>query len=408
MDKFMNSHWIMKIVALLLALMLYTTVNIELKNSKDTAEFPTTSSDLVTVADVPVQVFYDQENLVVSGIPPNVKVTLKGPKSIITQEAVQKDFTVLADLTDLALGTHIVELSYRDISDKITVDVIPAEVTVTIQEKVTREMNVAIEQVNADKIKDGYTTDEAIVKPSSVTITGAKEEVDSISYVRANVNLEGVAATFEQEAIVKAYDVAGNVLNVTIEPNVVDVTVPVISPNKLIPLSVEQAGEVAEGYTILQLQPVISEIRIFGPQNALERIQDLVVEVDVSQVNEDTTVDIPVELPNGVEKLEPETIQVFIDVEEEVEKTFLALPIKVIGLPEGAAIDFLNPNNGFMDITFTGAISIVEGVSSTDFELYINVEDLNAGENEVKVEVNSPPNVSWELPQDTVIVEITP
>ena len=68
MDKFINNRWVMKIIALLMAFMLYMSVNIE--NTSTQQRTNTTpppfsgSNDVETVTDVPVESYYDRENLV--------------------------------------------------------------------------------------------------------------------------------------------------------------------------------------------------------------------------------------------------------------------------------------------------------------------------------------------------------
>ena len=138
MDKWMNSPWFIRIFSLLLALMIYVSVNIETQ-SNSTSRNTVGQSDVETVTDVPVVVYYDQENLVVSGVPQSVNVMLEWPKSIVTPTKLQRDFEVYVDLSKLSIGKHTVPLKYRNISEKLRVTIDPATITVTIDERVSKD-----------------------------------------------------------------------------------------------------------------------------------------------------------------------------------------------------------------------------------------------------------------------------
>jgi YbbR domain-containing protein len=243
MDKLMSNHWFMKAFALLLTIMLYMSVNIEEKESKSgTTRNAVGQTDVETVTNVPVIAYYDEDNLVVFGVPKSVNVTLEGPASILKTTAVQRDFEIYVDLTNYELGTHNVTLKYKDISDKLTVKIDPATIQVTIQEKVSKDFSVDVDFIHKNKMPDGYSVEQPIVKPHVVSITGAKDVVDRVALVKARVDLDNASETVQQESRVIAYDREGKILNVDINPSVVEVTVPIASPSKSVPLKIIERG----------------------------------------------------------------------------------------------------------------------------------------------------------------------
>ena len=76
MDKFVESKWFVRIVAFLMAFLLYATLNFdkfELAQRVDNSGQET--SEVLT--NVPVQAYYDTENLYVSGLPEQVRVNCR-------------------------------------------------------------------------------------------------------------------------------------------------------------------------------------------------------------------------------------------------------------------------------------------------------------------------------------------
>ena len=399
----------MKIIALLLAAMLYMSVSIETQPT--TANPPGLSiggNVTETVTDIPVVSYYDRENLVVSGVPQFVSVTLEGPNSILQTTRLQKDFEIYADLTGLGLGTHRVSLLYRNISEKLDVNIEPSAITVLIQEKISREFPVEVDFINKDRIEDGYTVNEPLVTPSIVTVTGARETVEEIALIKARVDLEAINETFKEQSTVTVYDREGNVLPVDVEPIVVDIEVPVISPSKTVPITINQNGTLKEGLTIMKMEPDLSEITIFGPKEVIEKIDsidDLTINLD--DITEDTVLKLPMPNIQGVKKVVPETISVTIDVEENVKRTYSNLPIQSVGIAEQLQIEFVDPENASLNVDVYGAQSVLDDVKAEDIQLYIDVAEYETGEYEVEIEADGPENISWELPQTKATVIIT-
>ncbi|WP_223703145.1 CdaR family protein [Sutcliffiella deserti] len=408
MDNFIGKRWIMKIIALLLALMLYMSVNIEITSTQQQREtspspFPSASTDTETVTDVPVSAYYDRDTQVVTGLPQSVTITLEGPTSTLKPTVLQKDFEVYLDLTNLELGTHQVPLQWRNLSERLDVTIEPAVASITIEEKVTEDFPVEVDFINRGLIEEGYEPEKPIVKPNSVKVTGSKELIDRIALVKARVDLEGVNESLEEQSGVTVYDSEGNTLNVEVEPAVVDVSVPITSPNKKVPLRINRQGSLQENLSILQVEAEPKEVTVYGPKGVLDELEYIGgIDLDLSDITESTTIEVNVPVPDGARRVEPEKVNIRVEVEQEEEKTFTNLPIQYIGLSDSLELEMIDPEDGVMDLTVLGAPSVLEGVTSSDMEIYINVTDLAAGEHEVPLEINGPQDVSWNLPERTM------
>ncbi|MCZ0756904.1 CdaR family protein [Anoxybacillus sp. J5B_2022] len=409
LDNLMNNHWFMKIFALLLAIMLYMSVNIEEKESKSgITRNSIGQTDIETVTNVPVVTYYDEQNLVVSGVPKTVNVTLEGPASILKPTALQRDFEIYVDLTNLELGTYTVPIKYKNISDKLTVKIEPSTAKVTIQEKVSHDFSVDVDFIHKNKLADGYSVEEPIVKPSVVTITGAKDVVERVALVKARVDLDGALDTLKQESRVMAYDREGRILDVNINPSVVEVTVPIKSPSKSVPLKINRTGTLKEGLSIVKIETVPNEVTIFGPKDKIDSIEFIDgITINLDDITSDTTLEVPVPLPEGVKSVDPAKVKIHIQVQQEETKTFSSLPIHVLGLGDQYTVQFLNPKDGNMDVQVSGAPSVLDSIRADDLQLYVNASELGVGEHEVEVEVNGPQNITWKLPDNKAKIRIS-
>ncbi|MFJ6209209.1 YbbR-like domain-containing protein [Lysinibacillus sp. NPDC092081] len=318
MDKMMDSPWVLRIVALFLALLLFFSVRTELSPTNKTI----TSEQTEVIRDVPVDVFYDDKNLIVTGIPKTVDVTIKGPMPLVIQTKATKDFSVFVDLSKLLIGKHNVKLQYENISDKLQVTLDPATVNVNIEEKVTQEFRVDPEMSNR-LIEEGYIVNGMTANPATVYVTGAKSAIESISYVKATVTGEqGLKEPFSQVAAVKVLDRDLNKLDVTIEPGTVKVQVDIGAYSRELPVVLKEIGKAANGITVNQLTLSPAKVRVYGRKSIIDALAAIPLEVDLSKITESKTYEFDVKLPEGVTKISESKIKVKADItKEEQEKT---------------------------------------------------------------------------------------
>ncbi|MGZ4161383.1 MAG: CdaR family protein, partial [Neobacillus sp.] len=128
MDKLMDKPWFIKILALALAVLLYSSIP-HTSNKSNDINVPGEQTS-ATITDIPVKVYYDTENLVVTGIPNTVKMTIQGPVTHVESAKALKNFEVFVDLTDAKIGSQRVKLKVNNLSDKLKATIKPASVNV--------------------------------------------------------------------------------------------------------------------------------------------------------------------------------------------------------------------------------------------------------------------------------------
>lgn len=430
MDKMMDSPWFLRITALLLAMLLFLTI----KSGEENLDVAANGNTTDVVRDVTVEVYYDDENLVVTGVPETVDMTIKGPTSLVQSAKQLQDFTVFVDLRNLNMGEHDVMLQVENVSDKLQVTLDPAYIEVNIEEKITRELRVDPE-FNDRLLEENFVVTDMKSDPERILITGAKSVIESISFVKATVAGEqGINKTFTQEASVKVLDKDLSKLNVTIEPEQVNVTVEIEEYSKEIPITLRQIGIPKEGVTINDLAPSFENVRAFGNRTAIDALEDIVVDVDVSKLDDSEELMVKIPIPKGVSRISESQIEVEVDVtpapvedpliddsaqsEPEVEiqpdvedtqdttREFADLNVEVRGLDEADEFSFIQPEDGQLILTVEGENPLLETLNVEDFQIYVDASEAENGKNQFDITVEGPENVTWKVSIPSVTVDI--
>ncbi|MBS4216458.1 CdaR family protein [Neobacillus rhizophilus] len=402
MDKLMDTPWFIKILALLLAVLLYSSVP---HAGKDVYVPGEQTSE--TIKDIPVKIYYDTENLVVTGVPYTVDVDLKGPITHIQSAKALRNFEVYVDLTNAKIGRQKVNLKVKDLSDKLQASIKPNSVYVTIQEKIAKEFKVEAEY-NPGQIEDGYAAGTPAVEPKRVKITGAKSEIDRITYVKAVIEeKEKLKETTTKTARIQVLDKDLNKLDVTVEPETVKVTLPIKETAKTVPINIVRKGSPPSGVTIESIDLDTAEAVITGDEDILKNTESVRVEMDVSKINDNTTLDLPVIISNGISKVTPQMVKATVKVSKQAETTVSGVPLKIKGLGPNLKADITDPANKVINLIVNGPSTALSGLRPEDFNAYVDLSSLPEGNHEVNIHIDGPPNVNYKPDKSTAKITIT-
>ena len=416
MDNMASGGWFMKIGAFVVAFLLFIQVNSDPDNITNTQ----TKDGSTLINDVPVEIYYDTDNLIVGGAPDTVGITLEGPESIVNVTRNKMDFEIYIDLSDAEIGSQRVPIEVKGLSDKLDYDLTQAYADVTVEEKVTEKYEVEAE-FDKSILGEGYQAGTPVIDPVNVEITGAKSLIDQIAIVRASVNTDGpVTKDISTEAAVQAYDVNMNKLDVAINPASVNITIDVSSPSKEVSLKPVQKGTASDGITIEDVKLDVNKVTIYGDVSVLDDVKEIEIPVDISDIKKDTVLDVPVSLPDGVVGSSADSVKVTIDVKEDEGKdeaasagteettgTIADIPIDINGLDEDQYdANFINPEDGSVTMEVSGDESFLESLEASDIAISVDVSGLEAGEHQVTMKVVLPEEVHWELPNDSKTVTI--
>jgi len=418
MDKLFDNPWFIKILALLLAVLLYSSVPHTGQKLTDVNVPGEQTTE--TIKDIPVKVYYDTENLVVTGIPNTVDVTIKGPITHVQSAKALKNFEVYVDLTNAKIGNQNVKLKIRNLSDKLKATMKPASVKVSVQEKITKEFRVEAE-FDGGQIEDGYSAGLPEVEPNKVKITGAKSDIDRITYVKATLDGTGkLKATISKQAQIQVLDKKLNKLDVTVDPETVRVTIPIKSNSKTVPINIVKKGTSPEGITIESIELDETEAKITGIEEVLKGTDSVRVEVDLSKITENTTLTLPVIISNGVTKVTPQLVKATVVVKKveqkpaveqttatDQEKTVLSIPLKIQGLADNFKAEVNDPTSQTVNLQVNGTAESVTGLGPNDFTAFIDLTGLAEGTHDVEIQVKGPTDVQWTPDKSTAKITIT-
>jgi YbbR domain-containing protein len=401
MDKLLKSPWFVKIISFMLALMLYTVVAID-QNDGSAGIFPEVDESEQTYHEVEIQEKYDEENYVLSGLPDKVNVRFEGSKAALNRFKLQRSPEIIVDLTDYNEGDYNIRLELNNLPEDIKAYFPNNTVKVTLHQKVTKTFPVQIELMNTEKLPRGYVAGTPDFRANEVSITGAKEVIDTIAYVKGFVDISGAKDTISRDVELKAYKENMSEVQISVVPNILRVSIPIVNPSKEVALVIETTGELADDLELKSVTTETETVIVFGPQEVLDKLNNINVEVDLATVTEDKEINIKIKKPEGTFEINTTEITVTIDVEkveeaseeneeEDLESTtFKSIPISIDGLSENFQATFISPKDGLFNLVVKGNKGDLENLKKDEIKALVDLQSLTEGRHTVKIEVSGP------------------
>jgi YbbR domain-containing protein len=290
------------------------------------------------------------------------------------------------------------------IPNHVEAQVRPAQVDVVLEEKQQKEMSVEVEVIG--KPEADYQVGEPIATPTRVLVRGTESQLGQVTAVKAVVNVAGAEKDVKKTVSLQIYGEDGWLEGMEVNPEVVDVHVPIASPNTTVPLNVEVAAYPPEGYAIKEITTDIDKVTVYGSK-AVVSVLDVYTgpQLDLSEAKSDRTFEMPIPLAEGAIKVEPERVKIEVDIVKESEKRISDVPIEIKGLKEGEKASIQGEER--INLTLLGANDRLEQVKPEDIEAFIDVSHLPAGEHDVPLQLNQPTYLRWKEEGRTVTVRIT-
>ncbi|PRO67158.1 CdaR family protein [Alkalicoccus urumqiensis] len=406
MDKLFNKSWFIKLASIVIAVLLFLMVNIENQQMNQAGGIPGVTEGERVLEEVPLNIYYDEERFVLTDAPETVQVFLRGPQNVLTYSQVtQTQQEVFIDLRGREAGVHYERIQHSGFPNDVRVSIVPLTVDVTLQERMTSSVPVEVNLENEEDLAEGYMTGEPETEPSTVDITAAEGVLDQIAGASVNVDVSGREETFTESVEVVVYDSSGNALEAETNPPAVDVTVPITSPNKEVPLRIGRTGDPPEGTAISSITLEPPAVQVFGPVTELNELSVIDLEdVDLSELDGDTSYETTVPVPEGMEQVEPEEVTVNVDTTGEEEREYSGFPVTVTGVASGLDVEFPALVNGEIDLQIQAGQSVLDRVSRSDFEAVLDLTDYGAGAYNVPLEIRGPQDVRF--PQQGMEVSV--
>ncbi|OTN76264.1 hypothetical protein A5886_001341 [Enterococcus sp. 8G7_MSG3316] len=251
---------------------------------------------------VPIQTIYDTNDYFIQGFETTVNVTLSSRNRVqlnAEKNEETRSFRVVADLSDLDVGTHEVPLEIQNISSSVSAEIEPKTVTVTIEKKVTKTYTVE-PVVSTEDDSSGYAIESMVAAPQEVTITTGEQTAADIDRVVAVIDPDDIPNdSGTVSAVIEAWDINKNPLAIVADPDTVDVAITMEAPTKDVELFVTQQGTLPNGISHYIYRMSSISAALTGPQDILDQTTQIGVPVDISGITATTEQTVTIPAPDG-------------------------------------------------------------------------------------------------------------
>ena len=296
---------------------------------------------------------------------------------------------IIANLEGLTEGTHQVKLTSEGFNSNVNIKIDPSNAVVTLKKKTTRQFDISYDFINLDKMENIYSLGTPVFEYAKVNVRASKETLDSITFVKALIDVTNVTGEFTQKAKIVAYDKNGQPVNADIVPDEISVTVPVSSPNKVVPIEVEINGTLPDNLAIDSISMDQKSVTIYASESVLSKIDKVVVTLDASTISTDTTILRPISLPSGVNSSNVNQLTLDIKVKEAVTKVI-----------DNVNIYYRNNTNNYKftpvdgktttSVEVSGTLENVESITADDIYVSFDMGNARPGVQEFTLSVDQP------------------
>lgn len=317
-----DNPWIARVFSIVLSLGLFFFVNIENQNQFQSNN-PTDGASIQgseIIPNLPIEVNIDTDRYFVSGLPDSATLRIQGGQAIIFQTVATQSFTITTpNLNELGEGTHTIDLQAEGLSDNIVWNISPANITLTIEEKVVEDHTLDLEISDNISIAEGYEIADPTLSTEVVQLSGAASTMEQISevVVKVSSNEQNINSDFVMSSPVLVLNENGEPLNVNATPNQVEINVPVIRRQKKVPIVLREGNNKVPGYeyAVSLTDRQDSSVVARGNSEAVQALENFPVVVDFDNLRESKVVSIPINtFPEGIEEVNLESVEVLIEV----------------------------------------------------------------------------------------------
>ncbi|MDR1795263.1 MAG: hypothetical protein LBR25_07715 [Erysipelotrichaceae bacterium] len=396
-DRLLFNQRYAKFIAIILAVLLYVTISLG-GNVLNTQRV----QQAMQLGSVPVAVEVNDTLYEVVGIPKTVDVTILGEASDLQMVHNQGSYKVVADLSGYGEGTHSVKLSAVDFSQRVTVQIDPSTVTVEIRKKVSQTFPISYDYVNVNKMDTMYVAGIPTLSVEEVIARGSTQTIDSIANIKALIDVSGKTGSFEGEATLVAYNSQGEKIDVDLMPAIVQVSVPINSPHKTVPVVVVPVGEIPNGKSIDTITLDHASVDIYGSESILAKYEEIKVNIDATKLTEDSKFSETITVPSGIRKISVSKVNMEIKLKDTVSLVIEDVPITFENNVNGYLFSADTPTT--IDVTVYGTTDNIRSINKENIgTVYIDMASIAPGEQEIPISFKGGnPYVTYVLESETV------
>ena len=321
----------------------------------------------------------------------------------------REDIIAQADLSGHRnIGTNNVSVTV-EVDGDVDVEFTPRFIQVELEEVIRRQKNVEIDILGEPA--EGYVLGDPRITPSVVWVEGPESSVNAVESVTGELELDNNSSDVVANLTIKALDSRGEeVPGVRLESDVVEVILPV-QRTKTVIIEPNLDIEAAEGFVIQSTRVTPRSIMIQGPEGQLDGLTRVETElIERSDLMESETIEVELNLPEGIRLYTDRTVTVEIEVSEivELEHELSIEEIQIENLGEGLSINLQQLPEQFI-ITLRGPEDVLASLNKENLEILLNLQGLDAGNHDVEPRIqglNDLGNVEITIEPGVVPIEI--
>lgn len=392
MDKLLNHPTSLKILAVLIAVLIWAVVHIDPETSPQSATSNTDTKVIEAAAIVPEGL--DTDKYVLTAMEPTVaRLVVEGRISSL-YKATNDDYIVKLDLKNVEPGIQELPLTVELPSGIKEVELSPRKVTVQIEELETQTREVQV--ITEGQPAEGYLIGESSIVGDTgnvVEVTMPKDDYARLDKLAVTVDVTGADSTVtNKKAKVIAYDTQGNPMeNVTIVPDTLTAETQITLPSKEVPIQLRYTGTLPDGFSLVSIGTDVEKVSVNARSEQLEQIAifDGFI-LDLSKVKASGEVMVKAELSDGIAAVTPAEIPVDVVIEATERRTMSNVPVTITGLADNMKVNINDSSNGRIDVIVKGASSLLQKLKLSDVKLSLDVTGLQEGTHELTLDAELP------------------
>lgn len=341
-----------------------------------------------------------ERDLIITSYDSSVTLQLEGNR-IDLNAMNEGNINILANVAGImAPGVH--KVSYTEnfpgnIASNaiITKNKSPDMLTVKVENLVTK--TVPVEYAATGSLPENYHPEAPVYSVNGQPITqievsGPESLINKISYAMIYVDFTDRTDSISADMEYTLCD--ENSQRVELDPTLISTNVPTIHMDMKIhryvelPLAVEliSGGGATEKNCTVTITPV-DKLTVSGEDRILKNMDAIVIgSVDLAQLKENTTMKLPLTMPEGVTNRTEgyEEVEVKLELKGLQTKTLQVTQFRTTNKPQNMTIEGI-PNT--MSVELRGPSELIEKIKPTDITVVVDLKNAQAGVNPIQVKL---------------------
>ncbi len=400
MDKLLRNSAALRIIALIMACLLWLSVNAPNGNANSSAGGIAEKFTRQVQVEVSQNTVATSQDISTATI--QVRSTMQGVLSLSNQMA---NVQLVADAEALGPGKHtipVMAVGMPNVGNTI-VTISPSVITVVLEKKVSAMKPVKV-LLQGHPIKGANVGTISVDNPT-VQVSGSNSVVSKVAEVEGTVPVYGASSSVTKSIALTAVDKQGKpVTDVGVTPSTVNVTIPIQTSIQSVGVLPQIIGQPADGLAVSGVKLSVTSAKLYGVLN--QPVNNIMVPIDVNGMKSSGPVKVQIPLLPGIDKADPESVTAEVTIEPMESRMFTDLPIQVLNLPSGMKATFKSDST--VSVRVSGPKSIVDGMAEKDVIASVDGSSFKNGDNTGIIKIQLPNWVNaTELSTNNVTVQVS-